>query len=120
MLAERICSKMPSPLVVDLDGTLIRTDLLYQSLFSFIKQQPLQLLSPFFWLYKGKSHLKTELAHRITIDVSLLPYNPEVIALIERERTKHRLIILATASHKVYADQIAEYLNLFDLSLIHI
>ena len=105
---------MLSPLVVDLDGTLIRTDLLYQSLFSFIKERPLQLLAPFFWLSKGKSHLKTELAKRITIDVSVLPYEPAVIALIEGERAKHRPIILATASHKIYADRIAEHLNLFD------
>jgi len=105
---------MLKPLVVDLDGTLIRTDLLYQSLFSFIKQSPLQLLAPFFWLAKGKSHLKTELANRITIDVSFLPYDPAVIALIEGERAKHRQVILATGSHKLYADQIAGHLKLFD------
>ena len=105
---------MPSPLVVDLDGTLIRTDLLYQSLFSFIKQRPLQFYFPFFWLFKGKSHLKNELAHRISIDVSVLPYDPAVMALIEDERANDRQIILATASHKVYADQIAKHLQLFD------
>lgn len=105
---------MVTPLVVDLDGTLIRTDLLYQSLFSFIKERPLQLLAPFFWLAKGKSHLKTELANRVSIDVSVLPYEPAVIALIEGEKAKQRPVILATASHKIYADQIAEHLNLFD------
>ncbi len=102
------------PLVVDLDGTLIRTDLLYQSLFLFVKQYPLQFFSPFIWLSKGKSHLKTELSRLISIDVTVLPYNPAVIALIESERAKNRQIILATASHKKYADQIAEHLKLFD------
>ncbi len=102
------------PLVVDLDGTLIRTDLLYQSLFLFIRQFPLQSLSPCIWLFRGKSHLKTELAKRVSIDVSVLPYNLAVIALIETERAKNRQIILATASHKIYADQIADHLNLFD------
>lgn len=105
---------MPSPFVVDLDGTLIRTDLLYQSLFLFIKQKPLQLIAPFFWISKGKSHLKTELAHRVSIDISVLPYDTAVIALIKGERAKNRQIILATASHKIYADQIAKHLNLFD------
>jgi 4-hydroxybenzoate polyprenyltransferase len=105
---------MLKPFVVDLDGTLISTDLLYQSLFLFIKQRPLELLLPFIWLYKGKSHLKTELAQRISIDVSVLPYNLAVIALIESEKAKDRQIILATASHKIYADQISAHLNLFD------
>lgn len=114
MFTEQICCMIPAPLVIDLDGTLIRTDLLYQSLFSFIKQRPLQCLLPFFWFFKGKAQLKTELARRIIIDVSVLPYDPEVIALIKTEREKNRQIILATASHKIYADQIAGYLNLFD------
>ena len=102
------------PLVIDLDGTLIRTDLLYQSMFFFIKQRPLHFLLPIIWLSKGKSHLKTKLAQRISIDVSVLPYNLAVIALIESEKAKNRQIILATASHKIYADQIADHLNLFD------
>jgi len=114
MLNEQICSKSLTPFVIDLDGTLIRNDLLYQSLFFFIKQQPHQFLSLFFWLSKSKSHLKTKLAQRISIDVSVLPYDPAVIALIETEKAKNRQIILATASHKIYADQIAEHLNLFD------
>ena len=114
MFTEQICCMIPAPLVIDLDGTLIRTDLLYQSLFSFIKQRPLQCLLPFFWFFKGKAQLKTELARRIIIDVSVLPYDPEVIALIKTEREKNRQIILATASHKIYADQIAGHLNLFD------
>ena len=113
-LFVRMSVKIPVPLVVDLDGTLIRTDLLYQSLFYFVKQRPFQLLSPFIWLFKGKSHLKTELAQRISIDISVLPYNPEVIALIECEKAKNRQIILATASHKIYASQVADHLNLFD------
>ena len=105
---------MLPPLVVDLDGTLIHTDLLYHSLFSFFKQQPSDFFLPFFWLSKGKSQLKTELARRIGIDVSVLPYDLEVIALIEAERAKNRQIILATASHKIYADQIAGHLKFFD------
>ncbi len=105
---------MSKPLVVDLDGTLIHSDLLYQSLFSFIKQHPFQFLWPFLWLLMGKARLKTELARRVSIDVSVLPYDSAVIALIESERAKNRQIILATATHKIYADQIASHLNLFE------
>lgn len=105
---------MTRPLVVDLDGTLIRTDLLYQSLFSFVKQCPLSLFSPFIWLIKGKAELKAELAKRISVDVGLLPYNQEVIDFIQKEKAGARRIVLATASHKIHADRIAQHLQLFD------
>ena len=104
---------MSKPFVIDLDGTLIHTDLLYQSLFTYIKQHPLNIISPIIWLSMGKANLKTELARRIAIDVSVLPYDPAIIELIKNEKAKNRQIILATASHKIYADQIASHLNLF-------
>ncbi|NTV92096.1 MAG: UbiA family prenyltransferase [Chlorobiaceae bacterium] len=105
---------MLKPLVVDLDGTLIKTDLLYQSLFSYVKRYPLALPAPFVWLSKGKSRLKEELARHVDIDVSVLPYNQEVLEFIKAEREKNRRIILATASHRIHADRIAEHLQVFD------
>jgi 4-hydroxybenzoate polyprenyltransferase len=102
------------PLVVDLDGTLIKTDLLYQSLFSYVKRYPLTLFSPFVWLSRGKSQLKEELARHIDIDVSVLPYNQTVLEFIKAERSKNRPIILATASHRIHADRIAQHLRVFD------
>lgn len=102
------------PLVVDLDGTLIRSDLLIESALIFAREQPLHILHPLAWLMAGKSELKTKLAEVCEIDVNMLPYEPQVIELIEQERAKGRQIILATASHKKYADKIATHLNLFD------
>lgn len=105
---------MSRPLVVDLDGTLIKTDILYQSLIMFVKQNPLEIISPFLWLTKGKGWLKEELAKRIYIDVSVLPYNNDVLDFIKSERSKNRRIVLATASHKSHAERIAQHLQLFD------
>ncbi len=102
------------PLVIDLDGTLIYSDLLLESGLIFFRSQPLRIFLPFKWLTLGKAHLKEQLATTIPIDVANLPYNSQVIKLIEEEKLKGRQIILATASHKIYAEQIASYLNLFD------
>ena len=102
------------PLVIDLDGTLLRSDLLIESGFAFIKDNPSRLLSALRWLIKGKAFLKEQLAKSAPLDVTVLPYDPEIISLIEKERAKGREIILATASHRFYAEQIAEHLNLFD------
>ncbi len=102
------------PLVVDLDGTLLRSDLLIESVLAFIRTRPAYALAPLIWLMSGKAHLKERVAQSVELDVTCLPYDPQVIALIEEERTKGRQIILVTASHIIYAEQIAAHLKLFD------
>ena len=102
------------PLVIDLDGTLLRSDLLIESGFAFLRDNPSRLLAALRWLLSGKAILKGELARSTPLDVTVLPYDQEVIALVEQERAKGRRIILATASHKSYADRIAQHLGLFD------
>ncbi|MFZ1985361.1 MAG: UbiA family prenyltransferase [Desulfatitalea sp.] len=103
------------PLVIDLDGTLLDSDLLIESTLAYVHAEPAHLLHPLGWLAKcGKAYLKERLANTIQIDVTRLPYNPEVVAFIKNERAKGRPIILATASHKIYAEQVATHLRLFD------
>ncbi|MDK1396768.1 UbiA family prenyltransferase [Pseudomonas protegens] len=105
---------MTPPLVVDLDGTLLNSDLLFETGMTFLRNQPLSLFKPFIWLTKGKAALKEGLALASNIDVSVLPYDPQVIELIKTERSLGRRIVLATASHYSLAKQIATHLNLFD------
>lgn len=102
------------PLIVDLDGTLLRSDLLLETGMAFLRSHPLHLLKPFKWLADGKATLKSRLANATLIDVSVLPYNQAVIALIETARSAGRSVVLATASHHSLAKRIAEHLKLFD------
>lgn len=102
------------PLVIDLDGTLLRTDLLIETGLVFIHNQPYRFLAPLQWLKKGKATLKSELACATELDVSVLPYDKAVIDLIERERERGRRVILATASHRRLAEKVASYLALFN------
>lgn len=102
------------PLVVDLDGTLLRSDLLLETGMAFARGNPLGVLRPLYWLGKGKAALKEGLANATNIDVSVLPYNLEVIAFIKDERSKGRPVVLATASHHTLAGRVAEHLQLFD------
>ncbi|MFJ3009370.1 UbiA family prenyltransferase [Pseudomonas fluorescens] len=103
------------PLVVDLDGTLLRSDLLLETGIAFVRSNPLQLFMPLTWLFKGKASLKEGLANGSHIDVTVLPYDPTVIKLIELERANGRHIVLATASHVSLAQKIADHLQLFDM-----
>lgn len=102
------------PLVVDLDGTLIRSDLLVESGLTFVRTRPANALMPLVWLASGKAHLKHKLAEISEIDVANLPYDQNVISLINEERAKGRQIVLATATHDTYAGRIAAHLQLFD------
>lgn len=102
------------PLVVDLDGTLIRTDMLVESASQFLIQNPLQFFKPLMWLLRGKAALKAELAKRVQLDVSALPYNTDVLDWLRVEKQSGRRLVLATASHRALAEQVAQHLHLFD------
>ena len=100
---------------VDLDGTLIASDCLWESFLIFLKKNPINGLVAIWWLLTGgKAQLKYRIAQKVSIDPSLLPYNSEVIACIQEQKKLGATIVLATASNKKFASEIAEYLNLFD------
>ncbi|MEM7300860.1 MAG: UbiA family prenyltransferase [Pseudomonadota bacterium] len=105
---------LEAPLCVDLDGTLIRTDMLHESLFALIRKNPLMVFMIPIWLMRGIAFMKAEIASRVEIDVSTLPYNTELVAWLAAERRDGRSIYLATASNKKFAEQIADHLGLFD------
>lgn len=102
------------PLVIDLDGTLLRSDLLVESALAFVRAQPLRALAPLAWLGGGKVMLKQRLAEEVELDVATLPYDTRVLELIGRERALGRRIVLATASHRLHAERVAAHLGLFD------
>ncbi|SMN01505.1 UbiA prenyltransferase family protein [uncultured Candidatus Thioglobus sp.] len=99
------------PLVVDLDHTLIDTDLLQQSSKGVLKKSPWLIIKFPFWLMKGKGYLKEQLVKRFDINVTALPYNQTTIDYIKQRKQEGNLIVLATASHKRYAFKVAEYLK---------
>lgn len=102
------------PLCVDLDGTLIHTDLFIESLLALAKRSPLSLLMLPFWLLRGKAFAKRQVAARVSIDPVSLPYNRNVIELIEQARQDGRNIELVTASDELLVGPVAQHLKLFD------
>ena len=103
------------PIVVDLDGTLISSDLLYESASQFIIQNPFQMLKLPYWLAKkGIAYLKGQLAAASEIDVALLPYNSSLIEWLREQKKSGRKLVLATASDEGLANSVAKYIGLFD------
>ncbi|MGV8864883.1 MAG: UbiA family prenyltransferase [Pseudomonas sp.] len=105
----------PAPeraLCVDLDGTLVRTDLLYESTLALIALNPLYLLRLPFWLLRGKAVLKREVAARITLRPETLPYDERVVDLLRT--TTQRPRVLCTASDSSLGAVVADHLGLFE------
>ena len=104
-------------LAVDLDGTLVKTDLLLESLLALLHQKPQYLFVLPLWLFRGKAYLKRQISRRVSLDVRHLPYRNEFLHYLEGERAKGRSLVLATANDEQIALQVADHLKLFDLVL---
>jgi 4-hydroxybenzoate polyprenyltransferase/phosphoserine phosphatase len=102
------------PLVVDLDGTLIKSDLLLESLFSRLGADPAALFGLLVALRSGKAHFKDVLARRVDLDVATLPYDATVLGLIEAARAAGRRVFLASASNEKFVSAVAAEVGLFD------
>lgn len=103
------------PLAVDLDGTLIATDLLWEGLFLLLRRNPLLLFLVPVWLSRGgPARLKLEIAARVDIDPATLPYREEVVERLRSAREAGARIVLATGTPRKFAEAIAAHLGLFD------
>jgi 4-hydroxybenzoate polyprenyltransferase len=102
-----------SPLCVDMDGTLLNTDSLIECFFAVIKDWRV-LFALVGWLFKGKAHLKQQLALHARLDPALLPYNTGLITWLHEQKRLGRRLILATAADHVIADAVAKHIGLFD------
>ena len=96
------------PLFVDLDGTLIKSDLLIESFLALAMKDPRCFLLMPFWLLRGKAHLKEKIAERVDLVPGLLPFNPAFLEFLRDEAGKGRVLILATASDQRLARKVAD------------
>ena len=101
------------PLVIDLDGTLVRTDLLYESALSLVGNEPWLALRLPFWLCEGKAQLKRRIANRVELDIATLPYHAELLEWLRAEHARGRRIVLCSASDAKFAERVADHLGLF-------
>lgn len=107
---EKTCK----PLVVDLDGTLVKTDLLVESFFSLLSTSPAAVLRALRRLPFGWAAFKARLAELARIDFRKIPLNEELVAWLVREKERGRRIYLASASSRPFVQGMADALGLFD------
>jgi 4-hydroxybenzoate polyprenyltransferase len=106
-------SAMNVPLCVDLDGTLTGTDLLVESFLLLVKRNPVYLFVCVGWLLRGKAYLKAQIAERVSLDVSVLPYNARFVDFLREQRSTGRDLYLCTASNRRFAEQVARHFGFF-------
>jgi 4-hydroxybenzoate polyprenyltransferase/phosphoserine phosphatase len=97
----------PIPLLIDLDHTLIRTDLLMETALAYVAANPLRMLSLPAWLWQGRAHLKRKLAEAVDLDPELVPVNEKVVELATEAKREGRQVFLVTASDALLANKIA-------------
>lgn len=110
----RLATSNEEPLVVDLDGTLVRTDTLHEQLLRICATGPLRLVSAAAALGGGRARFKERVASMAQLAPEGLPYNEQVLEFIRAERSRGRKVILATAAHETIAQGVAEHLDCFD------
>jgi 4-hydroxybenzoate polyprenyltransferase/phosphoserine phosphatase len=104
-------------LAVDLDGTLVKTDLLVECVIGLLKQRPWCAFLLPIWLLKGTAYLKQQVARRASLDVTTLPYRTKLLDYLRMRRNQGARIVLATAADARLARQIADHLGVFDFVL---
>ena len=118
-LVDRKASMQPNsadvPLCVDLDGTLVATDMLHESLLIAVKRRPSLVFRLPFWLARGKAGFKRRLTAAAALDCSLLPYRADLLEWLREQKSAGRRLCLVTASDQSVADAVSVHLSpLFD------
>jgi 4-hydroxybenzoate polyprenyltransferase len=103
-----------SPLVVNLEQTLLRCDLALETVFRLFRVHPLRALRLLAQLLGNRTRVVTQLEGQHGLEAAHLPYDRGVINLLEAEKAKGREIVLVSAHYRAYAHQVADHLQMFD------
>ncbi len=106
--------KLREILVVDLRGTLLRSDMLFESLWSAFSREWRNPLLSVAALIGGRASLKRHLAMASRVETATLPYDPKVIAFVQAWRESGGRTALVTATDRDLAEAIAAHLGIFD------
>lgn len=114
VMQSPVAVQVERPLCVDLDGTLVKSDTLVDSLMVLARRHPTAFLQTPLWVFKGKAYFKSQVASRVTLDAAHLPYNRPLLDYLRDEHASGRKLYLATGADGVQAQKIADHLGIFE------
>jgi len=97
--------------ILDIDGTVLKTDLFLESFLDAVKRQPACVLLAAWWLLQGRAVLKRQVAERSALRVDLLPLNEAVVDYAARRHAEGCPVYIATAADASLARQVAARLG---------
>jgi len=100
-------------LCVDLDGTLVKSDTLLDTVLVVARQKPMDLVHIPGWIAQGRAAFKRHLTRLVALDVEYLPYNRPLLEYLRQQYGEWREIYLATAADRELAERIAAHLGIF-------
>ncbi|WP_289043687.1 UbiA family prenyltransferase [uncultured Aliiroseovarius sp.] len=111
MMAEELTKK---PFVLDVDGTFLRTDILYESFWAGLGRDPIRTLKTSLAHFRDPAYLKAELARIAALRTDLLPVDPDVLEVARAAQAEGREVVLASASDQSVVAQLAAEHGLSD------
>jgi 4-hydroxybenzoate polyprenyltransferase len=107
-------SALGFPLCVDLDGTLLCTDTLWEGMILLLRRRPWLVFFAPFWLLRGRAHFKQLVSENIELNVAVLPYRESLVGALRAAKQRGRKLVLATAADSSVAERVAQHVGLFD------
>jgi phosphoserine phosphatase len=111
LIAHARAAAGEGPICSDLDGTVVKSNLLMETLICLLRERPFAALRIPLWFLRGRAALKRELASCAPLDVALLPYDDRLLALLRAEQARGRRVVLATAADQLIADRVGDHLG---------
>ncbi|MBR1152468.1 UbiA family prenyltransferase [Bradyrhizobium sp. JYMT SZCCT0428] len=105
-LSDRREAPQPRPLILDLDGTLVRADMLLETVLALLRAAPWRLFEIGLWMLRGRAYLKRRLAEETNIEPDVLPFNEELLAYAADIAASGRPVYVATAADAKVAEKV--------------
>jgi 4-hydroxybenzoate polyprenyltransferase/phosphoserine phosphatase len=105
------------PLVVDLDGTLVRTDTTFELIAAAVTRRPLAVLAALAAGLGSRAVMKRRLVEAGALDVDTLPLRDDLVAYLRDQKRTGRAIHLVSAADQTVVDRVASRIGLFDSAL---
>jgi 4-hydroxybenzoate polyprenyltransferase len=104
----------PLPVCVDLDGTLVAGDLLWESFVTLFRRSPVRALWTARTVLRGAAAFKRLVAEQVPLEPSALPYRQELLDELHEARRRGAPVLLVSAADAIYAQAVADHLGFFD------
>jgi 4-hydroxybenzoate polyprenyltransferase len=101
-------------LAVDLDGTLLRSDMLHETIWAALSARGGRLVQALPAVFRGRGALKAALAESVSMEPATLPYDDRVLDRVRAWRARGGRTVLVTATDIRLARAIADHLGVFD------